>query len=205
MRPGVLNALLVIALLSLMLGCNSIQVVDNTYGPVGGQYYQVSDELEYLGDPNVASNDKCVRDCPTISKDPVKITTELFANQVDGNISELCTIERRKLIGNFLWRGDGKEKVVFGDREYSEYYWTISASDDAYIRSYMSFLESKGYGLEVPGVVARTLVKVLNKSTKVHVSYACSTELMPEGVLGDKAKETAFLKQRFEERIIVID
>lgn len=192
-------------LTSVLVGCNSIQVVDNMYGPVGGQHLQVSSDFEYLGNPNVYDPGVCQSDCPTISQNVVKIRSDLFATKADGKISEICVVERRMLIGSYFWNPIYGKKVFFGEKEYTENYWAVSELKEGYIKAYMNFLENAGYSIDVPDVVGRVLMRNLSSTVNVYLFYGCDKNFIPEDIRGDYSKETEFIKKRFEERFVVID
>ena len=205
MRMVMLRVFALFVWASLFAGCTGIQVVDNMYGPVGRQHIQVSQDMEYLGNPNVYAPSICTRNCPLIATNSVKTRSDLFAKQKDGKLSELCVIERRMLSGRNAWNPMYGNKVYFGDKEYLESYWRVSDLEGDYVNAYMNYLVSLGYDLDIPDVVGRVLVRNMTNTTKVFLFYGCNIDFLPEEIRGDFAKETEFIKKRFEERFVVAD
>lgn len=168
------------AVVFLVAGCNGIQVVDNTYGPMGGQYVRVSDDLSYLGNPDVYVQANCVTNCPTFVGRNTNTRSDVFANKVDGNLAEICVIERRMLIGNSYWIPMKGRKVQFGGKTYDEEFYIITdTGDNSYVNYYMNYLINEGYGFKIKGMVLRALVRNVNESNKILILYGCSICKVP--------------------------
>lgn len=198
-----LVALLVsVLVVSVMAGCNGIQVVDNTYGPVGGQHIKVADDMEYLGNPDIYTKANCVNECPTFDNSNLRIRSDLFAKKDNEKLAEVCFIETRKIGSGFQWRPEYGSKVTYGDKEYAEYYVAASKMRDSYVMSYMNYLKSEGYDLDVTDVVGRMLVRNVTKRTKVVIFYGCSLDTIP-AEKRDFNEASEFIKERFEERFVV--
>lgn len=194
-------SLVLMAVVFLVTGCNGIQVVDNTYGPMGGQYVNISGDLSYLGNPDVYAPGNCVGDCPVVIGNNIKTRSDVFASKVDGNLSEICVIERRMLIGNFSWRAmDGRE-VQFGGKTYSEEFFAITEQENGgYINAYVNYLVNQGYGFDIKGMVFRILARNINKTNKILLIYGCDIDTLPESFRGDEAKTEEYLREKFDTR-----
>ncbi len=203
---SVCSVLCVVLLTFVMSGCNGIQVVDNVYGPMGGQNVTVEEGFTYLGSPNVYVKSNCVSECPTVAMPNTKIRSDVFAKEQDGKLAEVCVFERRMLSGNFYWMPVKGAKVTYGGKEYSEYYVEIVGKTDGdYINFYVNHLGNQGYDMNIEGVAVRTLVRNINNTNQIIMIYACNLGLIPESIRKDKEKKEEYLREMFDKRFVVAD
>lgn len=186
-----------------MAGCKSaIQVHGNMYDALGGQVIKVSDDFKYVGSFDPTFMWSAERGRP--KSGGVKTRGDVFVKSVNGQPSEVFIVQRASFtLTGWSWNPPSGDPVVFYGKQFRESFFDAKVGDES-VESYMEFLKSNGYTIDVPDLYVRAMTRTIGQQTLASLYYGVYPGLIPEDQRGDGDKERQFIRERFAANVSAV-